>query len=165
MAKKPELQKEKILSAVQLFKRFDTSLPLNAVAVDEIAEQNAKIHYTAVEYDGHGVEDGRVRIRALFARPAGNGQVPAVLLLDDAGKTPDRELVTYFAEKGYAVLAPDYSGKKSQGDDNSTVYPPSLSYANYLEAGGLYDLSGGSAEKSCWFEWTYAALYSLQYLL
>ena len=165
MAKKNEPQKEKILSAVSLWKKFDTELPLNVVQMDEISENDAKVRYTAVEYDGHAAEDGRVRVRALFARPIGEAAVPAVLLLDDAGKKPDRELVAYFAEKGYAVLAPDYSGKKTDEDDTATVYPPSLAYANYEEAGGLYSLEeGGSAEKSCWFEWTYTALYSIQYL-
>ncbi len=165
MAKKNEPQKEKILSAVSLWKKFDTGLPLNVVQMDEISENDAKVRYTAVEYDGHAAEDGRVRVRALFARPVGEAAVPAVLLLDDAGKKPDRELVAYFAEKGYAVLAPDYSGKKTAEDDTATVYPPSLAYANYEEAGGLYSLEeGSSAEKSCWFEWTYAALYSIEYL-
>lgn len=166
MAKKSEPQKEKILSAVSLWKKFDTELALNVVQMDEISENDAKVRYAAVEYDGHAAEDGRVRIRALFARPVGEGAVPAVLLLDDAGKKPDRELVSYFAEKGYAVLAPDYSGQKTdEEDETATVYPPSLSYANYAQAGGLYSLEErGSAEKCCWFEWTYAALYSIEYL-
>lgn len=164
MAKKSEPQKEKILSAVSLWKKFDTGLDLAIVQVDEISENDAKVRYTAVEYDGHAVEDGRVRIHALFARPSGDAPVPAVLLLDDAGKKADRELAAYFVEKGYAVLIPDYSGKKTEEDDFATVYPPSLSYANYYVAGGLYSLDGGSAEKTCWFEWTYAALYSIEYL-
>ncbi len=164
MAKNTEPQKERILSAVSLWKKFDTEQPLSIVQMDEISENDAKVRFTAVEYDGHAAEDGRVRIHALFARPSGDAPVPAVLLLDDAGKKPDRELMTYFAEKGYAVLAPDYSGKKTQEDDTATVYPPSLSYANLVSAEGLYSLEGGSAEKTCWFEWTYAALYSIEYL-
>ncbi|MBQ8319415.1 MAG: dienelactone hydrolase family protein [Clostridia bacterium] len=166
MAKKTEPQKEKILSAVSLWKKFDTTLPLNVLQVDEISESGAKAAYAAVEFDARETEDGRVRVRALFARPAGEGKVPAVLLLCDAEKTPDRELVDYFVAKGYAVLAPDYSGKKENCDDSFvTVYPPSLSYADYKSARGLYRFEKeDTAEKSCWFEWTYTALYSLEYL-
>lgn len=104
-----------------------------------------------------------------------------------------RELIGYFVSKGYAVLAPDYCGDpyanpkvlsmdqlvkgkstskkgtktdEEQGEEKSaeyTVYPPSLSYANYASVAGLYSLES-TAEKTCWFEWLGVALASIKYL-
>ena len=92
---------------------------------------------------------------------------PAVLLLPDAGMPLDEELCRYFVDKGYAVLMPDYSGKTATDKDSDfrTVYPPSLDYANYERARGLYDMENDlAADKTTWFEWLYVALFSVRFL-
>ncbi len=153
-----------ILSAVALWKKFNTTDPLN---VSEWGgEESDRRFFSHVAYSGHSMPDGRVRIYAEFGRPNGNAKVPAVLLLPDAGQPLDNELICHFVDKGYAVLMPDYSGKSNEKDDGElrTIYPPSLSYANYDTARGLTELDGCGAEETCWFEWTYVALYSIEYL-
>ncbi len=153
-----------ILSAISLWKKFNTQTPLGASEWG-IEEKNGK-RISHVSYSGHAVEDGSVRIYGWFGKPIGAGKKPAVLLLPDAGKTADEELANYFLDKGYAVLIPDYSGKVD-GDEEGvlrTVYPPSLAHGNLSLARGLNDMEGLTAEETTWFEWTYVALFSIEYL-
>ncbi len=154
-----------ILSAISLWKKFNLKNPLSATEWG-IEERHGK-RRSHLAFSGHAVEDGSVRIYARFARPVGNDVKPVVLLLPDLGKAPELELMDYFVDKGYAVLMPDYSGK-CEGDEDGvlrTVYPPSLQYGNYESARGLYDMEGDLApDQTSWFEWTYVALYAIEYL-
>lgn len=154
-----------ILSAVSLWKKYDTKTFLSAEEWGE-EETDGKI-FSHVHYSGHQAGDGVVRIYARFCRPAKAAKCPAILLLPDAGEESDRELMSYFADKGYAVLMPDYSGKKEGGAQEQsyyTVYPESLSYGNYEKARGLYDMKGVAPDATTWVEWTYVALFSVKYL-
>lgn len=154
-----------ILSAVSLWKKYDTKTFLSAEEWGE-EETDGKI-FSHVHYSGHQAEDGVVRIYARFCRPAKAAKCPVILLLPDAGEESDRELMAYFADKGYAVLMPDYSGKKEGGAQEQsyyTVYPESLSYGNYEKARGLYDMKGVAPDATTWVEWTYVALFSVKYL-
>lgn len=154
-----------ILSAVSLWKKFDMSNPLLPGEWNATEDVEAGMCFFDVSYAGHRVEDGSVRIFARFGKPASGNKFPVVLLLPDAGAEPDDELLYYFIDKGYAVLVPDYSGETPGDAENTprTVYPKSLGYANFSECGGLDDLEG-SADETCWFEWIYVALYSIEYL-
>ncbi|MBQ8309259.1 MAG: hypothetical protein IJX96_05440 [Clostridia bacterium] len=153
-----------IVSAVSLWKKFNTDTPLCA-SEWEIEEKDG-VRYSSVAYSGHKASDGSVRIYARFGRPIGTGKKPAVLLLPDAGKPLDKELFDYFLAKGYAVLMPDYSGKMPEDSDSDfrTVYPPSLDYGNFVHARGLTDMENLAAEETTWFEWLYVSLFSLEYL-
>ncbi len=182
MAKTTVVKKEKIVSALSLWRQFDVSRVPETEVVRVQKDEGTGLQYTCLRYNGRATEDGGVRIFAYFARPNGNKPCPAILLLKEANKPLDPELMAYFVQKGYAVLMPDYSGKLTAEDVEAleeteacegqtfinepdyTVYPPSLAYANYATAQGMYDLEGIAADQTCWFEWTYAALYSLSYL-
>lgn len=153
-----------ILSAVSLWKKFELTTPLNAREKSSSFDEEAGIRLSSVTYSGHAAEDGIVRIFARFARPEGSGKLPAILLLNDGDAAGDDELLYYFADKGYAVLMPDYAGESEKNPDAPhTVYPDALSYANYVNRGGFDELKD-EADKSCWFEWIYVALYSIEYL-
>ncbi len=153
-----------IVSAISLWKKFNLKHPLGASEWG-IEEKGGK-RRSHVSYSGHASTDGSVRIYARFTRPAGAGKKPALLLLPDAGEAPDWALMDYFTDKGYAVLMPDYSGKLSTDGEGvmRTIYPPSLSYGNLEEARGLEEMGALEADGTTWFEWTYVALYSVQYL-
>ncbi len=153
-----------IVSAISLWKKFNLKNPLDESEWG-IEEAQGK-RYSHVAYSGHAVSEGSVRIYARFCRPASAGKKPTVLLLPDVGKLPDIELMEYFVDKGYAVLMPDYSGRMEADEEGAlrTVYPPSLAHGNYEQARGLYEMAELSATETTWFEWTYVALYSVQYL-
>ncbi|MBR2442274.1 MAG: dienelactone hydrolase family protein [Clostridia bacterium] len=153
-----------IVSAISLWKKYNLNTPLGVSIWGE--EDKGDRTYSHVSYSGHESTDGSVRIYARFARPNTEAKTPAVLLLPDAGETPDTELMDYFVDRGYAVLVPDYSGKMSSDDGTvmRTVYPESLSQGNYERAEGLHSLMDVDSDKTCWVEWTYVALYSVKYL-
>lgn len=153
-----------IVSAISLWKKFNVKPVQNASTWGARDEDGIHTHH--VTYDGHAEKDGAVRIYARFGRPSGTDKKPAILLLDDVGKAPNLELMSYFIEKGYAVLMPDYSGKMKADETGvmRTIYPESLSHGNYEQARGLEDMTGLNAEETSWFEWTYVALYSIEYL-
>ena len=162
MAKPTTTKKEKLVSALSLWREYDLTGALDAEILETRTDEATELSYTALTYNGRTAEDGTVRIFAYFARPAGEKKCPAILLLKEAGKPLDVELMAYFVQKGYAVLMPDYSAVDTNGD--CTVYPPSLEYARFATAQGLYHVEDIPSNKTCWFEWTYAALYSLEYL-
>lgn len=153
-----------IISAVALWKKFDLTTPLNVVEWE--VEEKGGCRYSHVAYSGHTVADGSVRIYARFMYPQGGGKRPAVLLLGDAGRKLDEELAEYFLHKGYAVLMPDYSGDTAKDEEGvkRTTYPLSLEHGNYKNKQGYTDMTGLSVEQTCWFEWTYVALYSIEFL-
>ncbi|MBQ9728325.1 MAG: dienelactone hydrolase family protein [Clostridia bacterium] len=155
-----------IVSAISLWREFKLNTPLGASEWG--IEKRKGMVFSHVSYSGHTSEagDGAVRIYGKFARPLKAGKYPVVLLLPDAGKPLDEELLQYFVDRGYAVLMPDYSGKMQGDGDNvfRTVYPPSLMHGNFEQSRGLYDLSMLEVTETTWFEWTYVALYSLEYL-
>ena len=154
-----------IVSAISLWKKYNLKNALEETVWGE--ETNGDKTYCHVSYSGHKVSDGSVRIYARFGKPAnGAAKRPAVLLLPEAGRTADEELMEYFIERGYAVLMPDYSGKMSTDADGvqRTAYPDSISYGNFENAKGLDSEEDFSPEESTWFEWTYVALYSVKYL-
>lgn len=153
-----------IVSAISLWKKFDLS---NSLGASEWGIENVDgMRRSHVSYYGHKAEDGSVRIYARFCRPEGDGKRPTVLFLGDAGEPISEEILTYFAQKGYAVLIPDYSGKTDADGEGvlRTFYPDSLAYGNFERAQGLDSLKELEADKTAWFEWTYVALYSVEYL-
>ena len=131
-----------ILSAVSLWKKFNLENPLGASEWG--IEEKDGVRYSHVSFSGNAAPDGRVRVYARFGRPVGEEKKPCILLLPDAGKALDMELMEYFIQKGYAVLMPDYSGKMSTDADGvmRTIYPASLEYGNYEKARGLFSVEG-----------------------
>lgn len=153
-----------IVSAVGLFRKFNLDTPLDAQ--EWYVEEQDGVRKSYITYNGHVVEDGCVRISAQFVRPIGEDKKPVVLFLPDMESDADDELIAFFLNRGYAVLVPDYRGFAENESIHArhTLYPGSLDHGNYIYARGLYDLEGLSAEESTWFEWTYVALFSVEYL-
>lgn len=156
----------RIVSAISLWKTYVVEGDLAAEVVAERVDEEEGMEFASVRYNGHsGAEGVPTRIYAEFGRPEGTAKCPAVLLLPEAEKPLDQELLSYFIDKGYAVLMPDYAGaREGVTEGQYTQYPDSLAYANYGQAKGLFDLLDAAPDATCWYEWTYVALYSIEYL-
>ena len=101
-----------ILSPVTIWKKFDLTQPTEPT-IENVGKSAAGFSVWHLRFGGHRIEDGeRVDISARFSRPDGEEKVPALLLLPDAGEDSD-ELSDYFVSRGYAVIVPDYYGKRS----------------------------------------------------
>ena len=160
-AKKVKQLANSILTPQSLWRDFNDKLPLNEFIVKRETEEN--VEYSFVCFSGRQTKLGRVRIYSLFARPVEGKLFPALLLLPDAGKAFDKTFIRRCVERGYAVLAVDYSGK-AEGRDRYTVYPDDVFYANFQQAGRYMDYVDTDARETSWFEWTAVGLYALQYL-
>lgn len=153
-----------IVSAVSLWKKFNTKAPL--CASEWGIDEQLNTRFSHVSFSGHAVEGGSVRIYARYGKPVGKNVKPAVLLLGDAGKSVDTELMQHFIDLGYAVLMPDYSGKMQSDGEGvlRTIYPTALEHGNLEKARGLKDMAGLAAHETTWFEWTYVALFAIEFL-
>ena len=151
----------KILTPVTLWSGFDDSLPLQTEEKNESSRGNVVL--SEVVFSGRAVGSERVRISALYARPAGGKAAASLLILPDADKTCDETLVCGFAERGYAVLMPDYRGEW-EGCAFYTRYPASVSYANFKDADRHFLYADETAKETCWYEWTAVARYALRCL-
>lgn len=151
----------KILTPITLWNDFDDSLPLN-IETDSESERDG-VKYSEISFSGRAVGSDRVRIRALLACPAEGGDKPSVLIVPDADKTYDEALAARFVSLGYSVLMPDYRGRQESAG-RYTLYPDSVSYANFAEAGRRILFADETAKETAWYEWVAVARYSLRVL-
>lgn len=151
----------KILTPTTLWNDFDTTLPPSCTVLEET--QRDGICLQRIRFFGRAVGNERVNIYAVFGFPAGKDNLPALLILPDARLTCDEALVQKFANRGYAVLMPDYGGKREDGKE-FTIYPEAVSYANVLTAGRHIDFADETAKETSWYEWVAAARYCIVYL-
>jgi hypothetical protein len=113
MAKITTEKKERLISALTLWRSYKVEGSLNTEYLETRVDESTGLHYTLLTFDGREAADGRVRIFAYYARPEGEKQCPAILLFRDAKKPFDAQLMSFFVSKGYAVLMPDYEGVKT----------------------------------------------------
>lgn len=152
-----------ILNNKTLWQEFYSNLELNPTVLEETVEGDIKTE--RVRFRGRALYGERVNIYAVYMHGVDDGKRgrPALLLLGDCGCGIDLELMKKFCSLGYAVLMPDYDGKKEFSTDY-TVYPESLSYANYEQAKTSLYVAKNGARKTCWFEWCCVARFSYEYL-
>ena len=108
-------------------------------------------------------EDGQtVKVFILSAKKKSEGKMPAILFFDDYKNALDEKTAVAFAKKGYAVFSVDYSGK-AEGKKRYTVYPESLSMADYENVkDNLFSVT--DVKKSHFYEWAISARYALAYV-
>ncbi len=149
-----------ILTPAAIWRDFN----INTVPSAEIISQtkSGSINYTELYVDGRAVSDGSVKIYAKLAKAKTTENAPAILLLGDFNR-PYSGVLEDLAKKGYIVLAVDVAGKR-EDKEHFTIYPESISYANYESVkDSLYEIKG-DMNQTCWYEWTAVTRYALAYL-
>lgn len=149
----------KILTPVTLWSDFTDSLPLNPESSAEWSGDG--VTFRRIRFLGREAGGERVRIYALMGYPDTGKEYPGLLILPDMFQTADEELITFFAQKGYAVFMPDYRGVWD-GANEYTVYPKSIEYANTKLAGRHIDYADQTARETSWYEWVAVARYALR---
>ncbi len=152
---------EKILTPTALWKNFD--LP-ESVGANIIQEQNQdNIIFSKLYIEGRKVKDGSVSIYAELMRSNKIDNCPAILLVEDFGLNKESKLAKDLLSKGYAVLMVDLAGFK-EGKEDYTLYPQSVSYANYENCKeDIYGIKK-DAKNTCWYEWCAVLKYATKYL-
>ena len=121
---------------------------------------------------GERTEDGVVGIYAVSVRKAQIDIAPAIVLVQDFKSGADLTLAKTLAEKGFCVLAVDIAGKTDfnlektvEGVENPyTLYPNSLSFADFDEENENKTEITGDARATCWFVWGRVIRYAVEYL-
>lgn len=129
-----------------------------------IAEyKNDGVTVTRFTLRGRSVKGGDVKIYCALARDESLEKSPGVFVVQDFADGADETFITFLARKGFTALVFDLAG--SVGDrGNRTVYPDSVSYANYANCKDSLLTVNGSIKDTCWYEWGVAARYAFDYL-
>ncbi len=154
-----------ILTPLALWKNFS----LDQVPTFEIIEEKRVkgILISEIYIHGRETEDGRVKIHCVWARKTQISEAPAVVVASDLKYGADFNFAVKLAEKGYVALAVDIGGKVFDDRFNKqryTVYPPSLSYANYDDKVDEGLSIEGEVVKTCWYERSVALRYAVKFI-
>lgn len=150
-----------ILTPISLWKDFDDSLPIEPVVLEEKAENSVKYEY--VNFFGRDTGEGRVKIFGVYARSETNPSRDGVLIIPDGNDTVDEAVLKMFVERGYSAFMVDIRGQYENAE-RFTVYPPNVSYANFLQADRAMNYVDDNAQKTSWYEWVAVGLYALKFL-
>lgn len=151
-----------ILTPNAIWGGFKVNTPIGIEVVGERSKGN--IIYSDVFIEGRKTADGCVEIFGVYAKSAQlSVSTPAILVLNDLVSGVDYTLIEDLVKRGYAVLAIDLAGKVD-GKENFTIYPESVSYANYETVKDKLTAVDGDANQTCWYEWCCAARYALAFL-
>lgn len=154
-----------ILNPLQVIQKVNLSLPTQSVLISR--KRDGGLILDEVRYRGRDVDGERVNIYAHFLHKENIEKTPAVLLLGERSKSVDYDLMKYFAQMGYSVLMPDYRGetKENSGRGNYTLYPNSISYANFEQSDDhLFPNGDSSVLETAWFEWLSVGKFSIDFL-
>lgn len=146
----------------QLWEGKEDSI-LNDAFDEEIVQEwdNGGVHYKRMYITSRIVEDGPIRVYAVFGVPLNAKNVPAVLHIHGGGQTLSQDWVKYWTSLGYAAMTFDYCGEW-EGRAEYTKYPESVRYGNQKYA--TNDVCSPDAASNSWHEWTYMARRMLTYM-
>lgn len=162
MSKETQTTKTQFLTTKTLWDGFQLEKNLQPNKVNEVRYD--KITYSEYFFSGRRVNaNDRVRIFGVYATPDDKKAYNAILYIPDVSERPNFEMITEYVRMGYAVLAVDLCGK-TQEDGYSTVYPDSISYANYQSDQNQMDRVIESARETSWYEWVSVGRYALSFL-
>ncbi len=152
---------ETILTPTALWKNFELPENVGANIVQE--QKKGDIIISKLFIEGRTVKDGKVSIYAELMRSAQKTESPAILLIEDFSMSKGSILAKDLLSKGYAVLTVDLAGYQEE-KENYTIYPESISYANYDNVKENIYLVEKDAKHTCWYEWSAAIKYAVKYL-
>lgn len=150
-----------ILTPTALWKDFVIEEDLTIEVIEE--EKKDDLLITRLYLNGRTVKDGRVKIYGVLARNAGVISAPAILAVQDVENGADATLVERLAKEGYIAFTVDLAGEY-RNREYHTVYPESLSYANYNAEKFHEKKIDGDVADTWWYEWGCALKYAYAFL-
>ncbi len=148
-----------ILTPINLWDEFNSLLPLKETVLKSETIGNAVFNY--VYFSGRQVESERVRIYGIYAEQK-NSKAGTIVIVPSVEEPLDADLILYFSNRGFNVLAVDLYGKCESVSD-FTVYPQTINYANFVESGRTFDYVDNTAKETCWYEWSAVIRYAISY--
>lgn len=149
-----------ILTPSSIWGNFKTSKLEVAEVLGEYRDGDVVI--TRFYLNGKKAKDGQVKIYCAMARNTKVEKAPGVFIVQDFKDGADETFATYLAKKGYTSFVFDIGGDKGV-NGNNTIYPQSLSFANYKNCKDKLFEVENSVTKTCWYEWGSVARYAYRY--
>ncbi len=150
-----------ILTPSAIWSEFSINGVPTSQCISEKIEDGIIFTYSYI--DGRVVDGETVKIYTVTARKIQQSISPAILLVQDFDCDFNLDVMIDFANRGYTVTSVDLAGKK-EGKEFFTVYPETVSYANYeIVKDNLYKVDG-EVVATCWYEWVCVLKYALKYL-
>lgn len=150
-----------ILTPTAVWKDFRIDGALTFETLSE--EKKGDLLITEIYINGRTVADGMVKIYGVLVRNLNVISAPAILSVQDFKNGADRSLALRLADEGYASFTIDVAGKYP-GRERFTVYPQSMSYANYNPEKFKNAIIEEEVNKTFWFEWGCAVKYAIAFL-
>jgi len=150
-----------IYTPVTLWQDFDCSSPLNVTEIKEYTENG--IVYKEVYFSGRNIEGRSPRIYGVTAKKEGQENLPFIFIINDFSLSVDKSFLNYFAKAGFCAFMVDIGGENNNKDLKYTIYPESVSYANYKNRQKVGEVLK-SVKETCWYEWTATTRYGISYL-
>lgn len=150
-----------LYSPSRLYEDFDDSLPLNAEIRD--TELIGNIVFDYVYFDGRKTADGVSRIYCVCAHSKEQTNLPVIVFTTKLGSSIDITRLNSWAMEGYMAVTIDIQGKTDENLPH-TVYPPSISYANYSQAKERLYSCQTNARENCWYEWAVSVMRAISYV-
>lgn len=140
-----------VYSPVSLWRDFDgVSLPLDTKTEAEFEAEG--VIYTYLYFNGADYGDGVSRVYGLFARKKGKKNLPAIIIVNEPGKQINEKETAFWAKKGYAAFSFDNTGE-TDACNKFTVYPQSVSYANFAYSGRHMTNCDTNAKETSRYHW------------
>ncbi|MEG1394432.1 MAG: hypothetical protein RSD04_01645 [Clostridia bacterium] len=141
-----------LLTPSQLWADYSPQV-ISAIAYKQYQDKGDYFYFETY-CNGEKYSDGAVRIFVRgYAPKKHNGKV--VVVVEDCEKNKDETFFLSFVRDGNAVVVFDYLGK-TNGVEDCTIYPQSISYANFVMAGEHLTKATPSARETCVFVWAKA---------
>ena len=156
------IEQSVILTPISLWEGFDASRPTKSNMLGEIRYDN--VVHRDFFFSGRQAGNERVRIFGKYFTPDDSLSHECLLYIPDITERINYEEVIDYVKMGFSVLMVDFYGKRDN-TENYTVYPESVSYANYETRGRRMDYVDESARETCWYEWVAVARYALTFLI
>lgn len=150
-----------ILTPTSIWSKFNIENIPTAEVIGEYRE--GEVSLSRIRIEGEVREDGVVKIYAVFARNVKKKKSPAIFILQKFTDGADETLAMAYARMGYSAFVVNVGGDDGY-NNNFTIYPPSLAFANYKNAKDNLDRVNGPIKESCWYQWGVTARYAYAYL-
>ena len=151
----------KSTSVSSLWQGYDRkAIPLDTRVVKTFDEKKCTTEY--VFFNGEATVQGCTRVFGMYFRnKTPNGA--SIIVMNDVTAPFERKHVDLFLLRGYHVLLLDYAGKR-EDKGYYTVYPDSLSLANYYMDPDCVVKTSSRLKSTCWYVWTTVMLRGITFL-
>ena len=150
-----------ILTPTSIWSQFNINEIPTAETIGEYREGNVSL--SRIRINGEVCKDGQVKIYSVFARNVKKKKAPTVFILQKFTDGADETLAMAYAKLGYNAFVVNVGGDDGY-NNNFTIYPPSLAFANYKHAKDELDKINGGIKDTCWYQWGVTARYAFAYL-